>query len=172
MLAVHPNGDAILSTGEGEDQVMLHDSEALGGEARGLAKALYDTGLCRCSLCEAVRPAGVAGKPAALRRRPEPEDPPYMAALKAAERGELARLDQLLSSGEHVDVDRCFEGGVRSPSAVTVKHLLERGRRPPVAAVLEAARRNAVVALQLMREAGPTSRPQTITASARSRLPR
>jgi hypothetical protein len=163
MLAVHPSGDAILSTGEGEDQVVPHDSEALGVDARRLAKALLDTGLCRCSLCEAARPAGVAGKPAALRRRPEPgapdepdepDKPAYLAALEAAARGDLARLDGLVASGEHVDLDRCFEEGVRSPSAVTVKHLLERGHRPPATAVAAAARRGAVAALELMREAG------------------
>jgi Ankyrin repeats (3 copies) len=161
MLAVHPNGDAILSTGEAEDRVVPHDSEALGDDARRLAKALHDTGLCRCSLCEAARPAGVAGKPAARRRRPEPEEPdeseaeaPYLAALQAAERGDVATLDRLLASGENVNLEQCWEWGVRSPSAVTVKHLIERGHRPPPDAVADAARRGVIAALQLMRDAG------------------
>ncbi|HWO24070.1 MAG TPA: hypothetical protein VNO30_35250 [Kofleriaceae bacterium] len=71
MLAVHPSGDAILSTGEDEDQVVPYDAKALGASARRLAKALHDTRLCRCSLCEAARPAGAAGK-AGGARKPAP----------------------------------------------------------------------------------------------------
>ncbi len=154
MVAVHPNGEAIASTGQDEDEVLPYDSESLDTATRQLATDLYESGLCRCSLCEKFRPASVHGKPAAERLPPEPEEPAWLAALKAAERGDVARLDELIASGEYVDTERCFEEAVKSPNAITVKHLLGIGHAPTAEAVVNAARYNAVEALKIMCDNG------------------
>jgi hypothetical protein len=148
MLAVHPNGEALI-----DDQVVRYDAGELDDEVRARAKDLYDNGLCHCSLCEQHRPAGVAGKAPALRRAPEPEKPAYMIAIEAAERGDLERLDETLASGA-IDPEQAFERGVRSPKAITVKHLLALGHVPSAEAAANAARYDAVDALQLLIGAG------------------
>lgn len=148
MLAVHPNGEALI-----EDHVLRYDSDELDDEVRARAKDLYENGLCRCSLCAELRPAGIAGKAAALRRAPEPEKLAYLIAIDAAERGDLERVDEMLASGA-IDPEQAFERGVRSPKAVTIKHLLALGHVPSAEAAANAARYDSVDALQLFIDAG------------------
>jgi ankyrin repeat protein len=59
-----------------------------------------------------------------------------------------------MASGEYVDVARCFEEAVKSPRAVTVKHLIGLGHSPTNEAVVNAARYNATEALQIMSHSG------------------
>jgi hypothetical protein len=67
MLAVHPNGEAIIDRGTGEDQVVRYDDPDLGDALREVAATLYATGLCRCTFCVRLRPADVDGVPPADR---------------------------------------------------------------------------------------------------------
>ena len=153
ILAVNANGDAIFSGGKKEDAVLTYDSELLDSDSRLLAKQLYDTGLCQCSLCTKARPASVAGKAAELRRPKEPELPVWLLAMRAAERGDVVALDRLIAGDEYA-VERSFEAGVKSPGAISIKHLISRGHHPSAVAVANAARLNAVEALQLMSASG------------------
>ncbi len=58
LVGVYATGEALIGTEDGEVLVQ-YDSETLNASLREQTRALFTTRLCRCTLCERSRPAGL-----------------------------------------------------------------------------------------------------------------
>lgn len=151
VVAVHSSGEVIVPRVGAEDAVLQLDDASLDEVTRDVGTRLYATGLCECSLCGAARPSTF--KVRSIRRRVEPP-PPYVRAIAAAQRGDIAELERVIAGGGYVDLERCMAEGVSSPEAVVVSHLIACGVTVTPEVAASAARANAVAALRVLQAHG------------------
>jgi hypothetical protein len=151
VVAVHSSGEVIVPRAGAEDAVLQLDDASIGEVTRDVGTRLYATGLCECSSCGAARPTTYKVRP--IRRRVDPPQP-YMLAIAAARRGDLAELERVIAGGGYVDLGRCMEEGVSSPEACVVSHLIARGVSVTPEVAASAARANAVAALSVLHAHG------------------
>ncbi len=151
VVAVHSSGEVIVPRVGAEDAVLQLDDASIDEVTRDVGTRLYATGLCECSLCGTARPRTFKVRP--IRRRVEPP-PPYVLAIAAARRGDIAELERVIAGGGYVDLERCMEEGVISSEAVVVSHLIARGVSVTPEVAASAARANAVAALSVLHAHG------------------
>jgi len=151
VVAVHSSSEVIVPRVGAEDAVLQISDASIDEATREVVTGLHATGLCECSLCGTARPSSFKVRP--IRRRVEPPLP-YMLAIAAAQRGNLAELERVIAGGGYVDLERCMEEGVTSPEAGIVSHLIARGVNVTPEVAANAARANAVAALSVLHAHG------------------